>query len=413
MDESVSKNSDLKICVVGGGSSAHVLISLLGGSFADVSLLTQRPECWAEHVQTKYIGPGDSVLRLFSGRICVASSHPQDVITHADVIIFCLPVHVYRVVLHRIAPFISREKEVFLGAIYGQGGINWMVGEIEQRFNLSNLTCFAFGLIPWICRTEKYGEMGITYGPKKVNTVAVRPKERFSAFNDLFLRHICEDVFKTGAFQLAETFLSLTLSVDNQVIHPSRCFGLYLQSGGGGWHSEEEVPFFYRDYDQGSADLLRDLDDDYSAVRNAIRECYPSINFTYMLDYLALEHLTYGSSNANILESFTNSKTLWAIKTPICQQVDGKWELDRHNRFFTDDIDYGLCVAKWIADSLGVNVPTIDRIVDWAREFCGKQVSDAGRLAEQTEGEDGLFRTGVPSVYGFESVADLINAEEI
>jgi len=43
------------ITVVGGGSSAHLLIPLLSSQGHNVSLLTRRPEQWSKHISCEYI----------------------------------------------------------------------------------------------------------------------------------------------------------------------------------------------------------------------------------------------------------------------------------------------------------------------------------------------------------------------
>lgn len=73
---------------------------------------------------------------------------------------------------------------------------------------------------------------------------------------------------------MSDNFLSLTLSVDNQIIHTSRCLGLYKVYGTT-WKNEESVPWFYKDYDDISAKLLADLDTDYTNIRNAIKKLHP------------------------------------------------------------------------------------------------------------------------------------------
>ena len=400
------------ITVVGGGSSAHVLIPFISNTFKAVNLLTRRPELWSREVRAKYKGPEGEIRGEYSGQITLASSLPEDVIPQADIIILCLPVSKYRPVLHRIAPHISQERDVFLGTIYGQGGFNWMFQEVKSRFELLHTTYFAIGLIPWICRTVQYGQEGVTFGPKSVNVVAVSPRNRFSYLNEVFLRASCECVFGKGGFLLADNFFSLTLSVDNQIIHPSRCLGLYLSSGGS-WDKKEDVPLFYRDYDKLSADLLKELDADYSVLRESVKSKYSNTLFTYMLDYLALERLSYGSCNSDILASFVASQTLGAIRTPVVRAPGGRWVLDKSSRFFSDDIYYGLCIAKWIAEKLNVEVPTIDRILGWAQSLLNDEILCQRRLVEKNEDTGGKFKTGVPSVYGFTTVDDIIDDLEV
>lgn len=63
------------------------------------------------------------------------------------------------------------------------------------------------------------GSKCANYGGKQVNVVAVSPADRFKRLNDLFLEDISMKPMGVGKFVQACSFLSLTLSVDNQIIH--------------------------------------------------------------------------------------------------------------------------------------------------------------------------------------------------
>lgn len=379
-----------QLVVMGGGSSAHTLIPLLSKSSFEVSVLTSKPELWSNVVKLEYQSPNGQLIDTFEGQIKNVSNNVSKLIPSADYIILCMPVHQYRNALNKIAPFIDNEKEVVIGTVYGQGGFNWMVEEIVRKYGLKKITYFAFGLIPWICRIKQYGHIGITYGFKANNYAAVYPKASFDKVNTEFLSAVTYHRLKTGKVWQSDNFISLTLSVDNQIIHPSRCYGLYLTSNNGKWKKRSEVPMFYHDYDELSAELLKSLDDDYSKIRNKIRSLYSKKDFRYMLNYLALEHFSYNSSSENIRMSFVNSPTLTAIETPVVQSADGYWELDKNHRFFKDDISYGLCTAKWIASKMDIQTPTIDRILYWVNSIMEEKVA-------------------LPSIYGNQTLDELIN----
>lgn len=218
--------------------------------------------------------------KVIKGHLLKKSKFPDDVIPEANVIIFCMPVHTQREVLVRIGPLIDKsKKDVFIGTIYGQAGFNWMVHEMERENQLTNVSCFAVGLIPWICRTLEYGSRAANYGAKQVNICAVTPKDKFEHLNDLVLNDICYSHHGVGKFVQACSFLSLTLSVDNQIIHPSRCYALWKAYGGGQWDSIEDVPMFYRDFDDESAIHLSKLDRDYNVIREAVKKHFPERPF--------------------------------------------------------------------------------------------------------------------------------------
>lgn len=401
------KKKQLVVC--GGGSSAHTLIPFLKDSVFEVSILTSRPEKWHPVIELEHHDPSGKVLGTYSGSLKKASANPAELIPEADYIVFCMPVHQYRACLKIIAPFINQNKAVFVGACYGQAGFNWMVDEIKSKHQLNNIVTFAFGLLPWICRIIDYGKKGVTYGGKAMNYAACEPKSYFNQLNEELFEPISYRWFGKGHTVQSDNFLSLTLSVDNQIIHTSRCYGLYKVCGSS-WLKKEDVPMFYRDYDDVSAKLLADLDADYSAVRNEIKSLYPHKNFDLMLDYLALERFSYQSQNTDVRESFVNSQTLVSIATPVVQNDAGLWEIDRNHRFFLDDIYYGNCIAKWMAEKLNIEVPTIDAILHWAQDVRNEQIIDEdNRLI--LNGPDLLapLKSGVPFYYGYQTIDEIVD----
>ncbi len=397
------------LIIVGGGSSAHALIAFLDGSDFNVSLLTSKPEKWANTIELQYQEPNGRLIKKIHGKLQKASDNPNELIPHADYIVLCMPVSQYRIALHNISSHINREKKIFMGSIYGQGGFNWMIDEVKKQYSLENIISFSYGLIPWICRTIEYGKIGVTYGSKAVNIAAVYPKKYFNQINNELFDNICYKWFNKGEVLQADNFLSLTLSADNQIIHTSRCFGLYKRYGPT-WNKESDVPMFYKHFDDISAKILAELDEDYSKIRYKIKLMFPDKVFKYMLDYLSLERLSYQSENTDIKESFINSKTLVAIKTPTVQNKEGLFEIDKSHRFFCDDIYYGNCIAKWMAELLNIEVPTIDIILDWAQNIRNEKIIDKNnKLMSDSPDLNYKFKTGIPTVYGFNSIEDIID----
>lgn len=398
-----------QLVVCGGGSSAHTLIPFLKDSIFEVSMYTSRPQQWANAIDLEWHDPSGKVLGRYSGNLKKASNDPKELFPDADYVVFCMPVHKYRVCLHEIAPYLNKEKTVFLGTMYGQGGWNWMVDEIKQQYGLVNIVSFAFGLIPWICRIIEYGHVGVTYGCKAANYAACYPKQYFKQIDAELLEQICYKWFGKGKVEQADNFLSLTLSVDNQIIHTSRCLGLYKVHGRT-WQHKKDVPWFYKDYDDVSANLLASLDDDYTKIRQAIIKMHPGKDYRYMLDYLALERFSYQSHNIDIKESFVTSQTLVSIGTPVVQNDEGLWEVDCNHRFFLDDVYYGNCIAKWIAEQLDIQTPTLDMILHWAQTIRKELIIDENdRLVLDSVDLDAPLKSGIPCYYGYKTIDDIVD----
>ena len=238
--------------------------------------------------------------------------------------------------------------------------------------------------------------------------LTLRPHEKFEELNKIFLQDITVRWHNKGHFQQACSFLSLTLSVDNQIIHPSRCYGLWKRYGGM-WKTEYDIPFFYKDFDDISAEMIRKMDADYSKVREAVRHAFPQREFKYMLDYLTLEKLSHGKKeNDNIKDSFRNSAQLALIKTPTVPLEGGAHGLNTDCRFFTDDIPYGVLIARWIGQELGLETPFIDEIIEWAGSIRGEKFLKDGKV-DIEYCLSGSQSTGIPPAYGITSVMDILD----
>lgn len=397
-----------QIVICGGGNSAHTLIPLLSKSEFEVSVLTSRPKAWGKTIALDYVLPNGEIAKSIQGPIKLATNDPEKCIPEADYIVLCMPVHKYRVALHNIAPFINRNKTVIIGTVYGQGGFNWMVDEIKKKYRLHNIITFAFGLIPWVCRVVEYGHKGVTYGFKAINAAAVNPQDKFNQLNEEFFDPICYNWFHVGKTEQAGTFLSITLAVDNQIIHPTRCYAL-SQENPNGWNNVTDVPMFYRDYDQYSADCLSALDDDYTKVRNRLKKMYPDKDWHYMLNYLDLDRYTNQYEPEDIVDSFVSSPKLGAIGTPVVADDNGNVNIDTNSRFFTDDIYYGICITKWIAEQLDIEVAMIDNVLRWAQELRDEQIiSDDNHLILDSIDLCAPMKSGIPYYYGKTRIEDII-----
>ncbi len=395
------------ITVIGGGNSAHTLIPLLSKTRFTVNLLTRKPDKWQSRIELEYMRPSGEHIETWYGDIDKISDKPEQVIPQADIIILCMPVSAYRKALDKVGALIEANKKVYVGTVYGQAGFNWMTKEMAQRYGLKNIVTFAIGLIPWICRAEKYGSKGIVYGAKPLNLVAVKPAKEFDALNEALLTKISYEWFGHGEFTQAKHFISLTLSVDNQIIHTSRMYGLYLEEGGQ-WAKVKDVPYFYRNFSEHSAQILKRLDADYTLIRNGLRERYPECDFKWMMDYMKQDNITNDNSRKTVIETFRNSKTLGAIRTPVVHDGD-KWVLNKKHRFFYDDVFYGLCIAKWFAQKLDIEVNNIDEVLNWAQSYLGEQmISESGlNIDEKLKAQP--LKYGVPESYGMHTLDEVID----
>ncbi len=367
------------IAIVGGGSASYTLISLLSSSGHSVRLLSSRADQWEKSVSCIFQFEGQAEF-CRSGELSSVSDNPRGFFDDVDIVILCMPVHTYRHAVNHITAYFPKDRDIKLGTIYGQGGFNWMCEEAFKKHSLSKSSYWAIGLIPWICRTKTYGSAGINFGIKKNNVIATSSDECFEYLSNTILEDLALRHFHAGEFHCTDSFLALSLSVDNQIIHPTRCYSLYKEATQG-WTRTSDIPMFYADYDEHSANLLQAVDAEYSLIRNAISNEFSDKEFRYMMDYLTLERFSYGSDSEDIKSSFTNSSTLSTIATPTVKS-GSKIVLDGDHRFFRDDIVYGLNIARFFGQMYSIQTPNIQLVTDWANDFMKEQGLSQENMAD-------------------------------
>ena len=85
------------------------------------------------------------------------------------------------------------------------------------------------------------------------------------------------------------------------------------------------------------------------------------------------------------------------------------WKIKTNHRFFTDDIHYGLCIAKWAADRLEINVATIDEIINWAQELRHEELIENGKLKLDSKDVSQKYKSGIPYFYGYHSIDEIVD----
>ena len=81
----------------------------------------------------------------------------------------------------------------------------------------------------------------------------------------------------------------------------------------------------------------------------------------------------------------------------------------RNSFIFFDDIFYGNCIAKWIAEQFNIDTPAIDEVLSWAQEVRQEQIIENHRLVVDSPDMSAPFKTGIPVVYGFKGVTDCLD----
>ena len=95
------------------------------------------------------------------------------------------------------------------------------------------------------------------------------------------------------------------------------------------------------------------------------------------------------------------------LKHP-CKEADGKFMPDLKYRYLSEDIPTGLCFAKGLAEIVGVETPTIDKVMKWGQEKIELEIMVDGKMT----GKD-LNKTRAPQGMGITTLEAFLAASKI
>lgn len=330
----------MNIVVCGGGSMGHAIAGKLSlNSNTNISVLTRSPERWNKTIKIKY-----SENEITESKELFITSEASKVIPEANIIIISVPNFGIKEVIEQIAPFYNQKS--WIGAIQCSGGFFWTLfdklGKIERTFG--------FQRVPYICRTLEYGKSVHIMGNK--------------SSIDLYYNHTKgSDTFKETIESLFDMridsfkhYLDVSISNSNPILHPSRLYSLFKD-----WNKDisyKKEFFFYEEWNDDSSNLLLECDNELSEIISKIP--------------LNLSHITsikqhYEVNNTKELTAKLQSiKAFKGISTSMLKHND-RFIPNFNNRYFTEDIPYGLLIIKGLALLTKVDTPIIDKILFWSQ----------------------------------------------
>ena len=99
---------------------------------------------------------------------------------------------------------------------------------------------------------------------------------------------------------------------------------------------------------------------------------------------------------------FATNQGYASVKFPMVP-VEGGVVINVQSRFFWEDIPYGLCILKDIAQMVNVKTPQIDLMIEWHQKFMNKKYIVDGKLTKEC-----IKETGCPSRYGIKNIEQLL-----
>lgn len=332
------------ICICGGGNLGHVIAGYLAAHGHEVHLLTRHPERFG----------GELLIRMpereepLRGRLRLVTGDAAAALDGASMVLLCLPGFAIAPVLEQLAP--QLRPEVTVGSVFCSSGFFPMAGKILPE----GTRLFGFQRVPFIARTIRYGHEAFLMGYRDHIFLATENIPDGEAF----VRGIGE-LFGEKADRL-DSYLEVTLTNSNPLLHPSRLYGMFGQQ-----EEKDHHILFYEEWDERSSEVLIRCDGEFQRLREALgipASAIPTL----------LEH--YESHDARSLtEKISHIPSLKGILAPMLEVAPGRFVPDYSNRYFSEDIPYGMLMIKAYALRKGIPTPMIDEILFWAQAKMGKE----------------------------------------
>ncbi|WP_429932666.1 NAD/NADP octopine/nopaline dehydrogenase family protein [Agrobacterium vitis] len=361
----------MRVAICGAGRTGHLNAVLFKQNpQVHLSVLTENDtlaDNWAGNPAAwqAFLPDGQGM----SGRPDYVGNNPDEAVGDADLIVITQPAHARSAVLQRIAGSISSTKQVFVGAIPGFCGFDWLAADhLGAR---DNVVIWGLKDVPHIAYDLVAGQ-SVRMGGAKAHLFAGLHR-RESAQSAKALQTMLTALYNAPV-TLLQDYLEITLTPGNALMHPAMLYGLL--GPGAAW---ERKPFseplcWWSDCPEEGAHLLEMFDAENQAICQAIAT-------RTGLDLSSVKPLrqelieAYGDqiADSQTMYSLLRTNSAYAgIQLPLIPNHHGQgWLIDLESRAFHEDVACGQALLVKIAERLAVPIPAISKTYTWARHYHG------------------------------------------
>lgn len=356
----------LKVAICGVGRTGH-LNAVLFKQLPDVqvSLLTGNRDVVDHHARQTPIQalmPDGSTLSARPDRV---TTEANVAVEDADIVIITVPAHARPQVLQDIAPHLSTTKPVYIGAIPGFCGFDWLAQ--ATLADKPNLVIWGMKDVPHTAFDLKPGRSVKMGGGKSQLYVATHARETQASRQQL--QHMLSRLYGP-CVTLLDHYLEITLTPGNPIMHSSVIYGLIGPYGQ--WHRKifpqrlcwwTECPelgaYFLERMDEESQNLCAVISQrmgiDLSSVKSLKQEIVEAYG----------EQIRDRSSMLSILRTNRAYNDILAPMVPADGNRAG-YVIERQSRAFNEDVAYGLVLLVEMAKRFELKVPYIEEVLQWS-----------------------------------------------
>ncbi|WP_207281998.1 NAD/NADP octopine/nopaline dehydrogenase family protein [Pseudomonas sp. FW300-N2F2] len=356
----------LKVAICGGGRTGH-LNAVLFKQLPDVqvSLLTSNQDIVDLHARQppmQALMPDGSTLSARPDRV---STEAKVAVEDADIVIITVPAHARPQVLQDIAPYLSTTKPVYVGAIPGFCGFDWLAQ--ATLADKPNLVIWGMKDVPHTAFDLKPGRSVKMGGGKSQLYVATHARETQASRQQL--QQMLSRLYGP-CVTLLDHYLEITLTPGNPIMHSSVIYGLIGPYGQ--WHRKifpqrlcwwTECPelgaYFLERMDEESQNLCAVISQRMGVDLSSVKSLKQEIVEAYG------EQIRDRSSMLSILRTNRAYNDILAPMVPADGNRPG-YVIERQSRAFNEDVAYGLVLLVEMAKRFELKVPYIEEVLQWS-----------------------------------------------
>lgn len=368
----------MNIAVIGGGNIGTALTAEFSRKNHDVILYTSKAHDFGEKLLVQ-----EDDCQYESGDFRVTNDL-QKALEDRELIIITIPANAVGNVAESMLEYVKAGMKILF--LPGLGGMEFIFSEHIKK----GAALLGLQRVPAVYRVIEPGKSVRVSGRRKeglhLGTIPAKDAGRYA-------KEI-EELFGMKCTALPN-YLCVTLTPSNPILHTSRLYGLFKDYREGTFY--ERNILFYQEWDEFSSDILFKCD---SELQNIIKELHE-----LELSSVKSLKLHYESETTEALtKKITSIPSFAGLTSPMVEIAENKWVPDWNSRYFKADFPYGLAIIRGLAEIIDVDVPNIDKVLEWYSKVTNQEYYENGQFS----GKD-LCNTGIPQCYGYQSREDLLS----
>jgi NAD/NADP octopine/nopaline dehydrogenase, alpha-helical domain len=390
------------LAICGGGNAAHAVAVVASQNFDGEIVWLRGSEEKAESLRQGVFSAGGlrstGVITGLADKVTKISSHPQEIIPTADLVILVVPAFAHVIWLEKIAAHLK--ADAVIGALPARSGFEYDVRRLISGIRpAGERQIFGLQTLPWSTRVQQPGKLANIGALKAKVFVATLPGSHAAALAPQLSALLDTEI------TAAPNFLNVTLGNPGQIIHPGIMYG-WFSKWSGKKYRQEEIPRFYADLTDCTGELVQSLSQDVVSVAEKIAAATDGkLDMSATLPIHEWLRVSYPTQTGDFtsVASCLRTGPIQARKVPMIEIEPGEFVPDFQYRYLSEDMPYGLAVAKAIGQIAEVATPTLDAVIDWSQKKLGKQYL----VGEKLSGPD-AHELRIPQNYGLHNLSDLL-----